>query len=173
MLHDIFYLRHERVTRKMTITVSNVSVCYTFFRERNNGRIRSWPRSATDPSIIPLSRSATDPSIIPLSEEGVTHRNVGDCYCHLSRHPFVSQIKYILLEHLLGSSTCVCVCVCFGSKSAALISKDGQNCWVAFFQKKKEREKETSEAKHSGISEFQWQWKQMSSCGFLAASGVQ
>ena len=43
MLHDIFYLRHERVTRKMTITVSNVSVCYTFFRERNNGRIRSWP----------------------------------------------------------------------------------------------------------------------------------
>ena len=41
MLHDIFYLRHERVTRKMTITVSNVSVCNTFFRERNNGRIRS------------------------------------------------------------------------------------------------------------------------------------
>ena len=38
---DIFYLRHERVTRKMTIIVSKVSVCYTFFRERNNGRIRS------------------------------------------------------------------------------------------------------------------------------------
>ena len=32
---------------------------------------------------------------IPLSE-GVTHRNIGDCYCHLSRHPFVSQIKYIV-----------------------------------------------------------------------------
>ena len=43
-----------------------------------------------------LLRSATDPSIIPLSEEGVTHRNVGDYYCHLSRHPFVSQIKYIV-----------------------------------------------------------------------------
>ena len=43
-----------------------------------------------------VARSATDPSIIPLSEEGVTHRNVGDCYCHLSRHPFVSQIKYIV-----------------------------------------------------------------------------
>ena len=71
------------MTRKMTITVSNVSVCYTFFRERNNGRIRRL-------------RSATDPSIIPLSEEGVTHRNAGDCYCHLSRHPFVSQIKYIV-----------------------------------------------------------------------------
>ena len=42
MLHDIFYLRHERVTRKMTMIVSNVSVWYTFFRERNNGRIRSW-----------------------------------------------------------------------------------------------------------------------------------
>ena len=43
MLHDffLFYLRHERVTRKMTIIVSKVSVCYTFFRERNNGRIRS------------------------------------------------------------------------------------------------------------------------------------
>ena len=27
---------------KMTIIVSNVSVCYTFFRERKNGRIRSW-----------------------------------------------------------------------------------------------------------------------------------
>ena len=37
-----FYLRHERVTKKMTIIVSNVSVCYTFFRERNSGRIRSW-----------------------------------------------------------------------------------------------------------------------------------
>ena len=44
-----------------------------------------------------LPRSATDPSIIPLSEEGVTHRNVGDYYCHLSRHPFVSQIKYIVV----------------------------------------------------------------------------
>ena len=31
-----------------------------------------------------------------LSEEGVTHRNVGDYHCHLSRHPFVSQIKSIL-----------------------------------------------------------------------------
>ena len=29
-----------------------------------------------------------------LSEEGVTRRNVGDYYyCHLFRHPFVSQIK--------------------------------------------------------------------------------
>ena len=84
VLNDIIYLRHERVTRKMTVIVSNVSVCYTFFRERNNGRIRSWPRSASDPSIIPLS------------EEGVTHRNVGDYYCHLSRHPFVSQINYIV-----------------------------------------------------------------------------
>ena len=45
------------------------------------------------------TRSATDPSIIPLSEEGVTHRNVGDYYCHLSRHPFVSQIKYIIQEY--------------------------------------------------------------------------
>ena len=41
IIGDIFYLRQERVTRKMTIIVSNVSVCYTFFRERNNGRIRS------------------------------------------------------------------------------------------------------------------------------------
>ena len=29
MLHDIFYLRHEGVTRKMTMIISNVSVCYT------------------------------------------------------------------------------------------------------------------------------------------------
>ena len=29
-----FYLRHERVTKKMTIIVSDVSVCYTFFREK-------------------------------------------------------------------------------------------------------------------------------------------
>ena len=29
MLQDIFYLRHERVTRKMTMIVSDVSVCYT------------------------------------------------------------------------------------------------------------------------------------------------
>ena len=28
-----------------------------------------------------------------LSAEGVTHRNVGDYYCHLFRHLFVSQIK--------------------------------------------------------------------------------
>ena len=41
-------------------------------------------------------KSATDPSIISLSEEGVTHRNVGDYHCHLSRHPFVSQVKYIV-----------------------------------------------------------------------------
>ena len=50
------------------------------------------------PVLLPYQglRSATDPSIIPLSEEGVTHRNVGDYYCHLSRHPLVSQIKYIV-----------------------------------------------------------------------------
>ena len=66
MLHDIFYLRHERLTRKMTIIVSNVSVCY--------------------------------------SEEGVTHRNVGDYYCHLSRHPFVSQIKYIVKSSMTSDA---------------------------------------------------------------------
>ena len=47
-------------------------------------------------TIIIFYKSATDPSIISLSEEGVTHRNVGDYHCHLSRHPFVSQIKYIV-----------------------------------------------------------------------------
>ena len=78
------YLRHKRVTRKMTMIVSNVSVGYTFFRERNNGR--SY-----------VAKSATDPSIISLSEEGVTHRNVGDYHCHLSRHPFVSQINILCL----------------------------------------------------------------------------
>ena len=31
------------------------------------------------------------PIILP--EEGVTHRNVGDYSCHLSRHPFVSEIN--------------------------------------------------------------------------------
>ena len=46
--------------------------------------------------IVSDEKSATDPSIISLSEEGVKHRNVGDYHCHLSRHPFVSQIKYIL-----------------------------------------------------------------------------
>ena len=35
MFQDIIiYFRPERVTKKMTRLVSNVSVCYTFFREK-------------------------------------------------------------------------------------------------------------------------------------------
>ena len=61
---DRFYLRHEGVTRKMTMIVSNVSVCYTFFRERE------------------------------IMEGSVA--DFRDYHCHLSRHPFVTQIKSIL-----------------------------------------------------------------------------
>ena len=56
MLQDIFYLRHERVTRKMTMLVSNVSVCYTFFRERNNGRIRTWRQLRILPLFLSLKK---------------------------------------------------------------------------------------------------------------------
>ena len=58
-------------------------------------------------------------TIIPLSEEGVTHRNVGDCYCHLSRHPFVSQIKYID-DSLSWSPHVDSICKQVGRKIGAL-----------------------------------------------------
>ena len=59
MFQDIFLFETRTADEKMTRIVSNVSVCYTFFRE-NSGKIRSW-LSATDPSTISLWRRCDTP----------------------------------------------------------------------------------------------------------------
>ena len=60
-----------------------------------------------------------------LSEEGVTRRNVGDYYCHLFHHPFVSQIKFYpenmreLIIEVDGKDT-------FGGESMSKFNKSQQ-----------------------------------------------
>ena len=59
------------------------------------GVLHLLQRELLEGSVADLVAVVSQLQILPiiLSEEGVTHRNVGDCSCYLFRHPFVSQIK--------------------------------------------------------------------------------
>ena len=80
MFQDMFYLRHERVTKKMTIMVSPTFRRKHLQREIVKGSVadRSW-RSATDPFTYYFSRKKV-----------FTPKRRRYHYCHLFRRLFVS-----------------------------------------------------------------------------------